>query len=116
MAETGRGIYAEMSLCHVGAAIVRSYGFECHEKNTGQTISSSSALSPRQFTAGQSAEEKYPSWWTITKKVSSVAGWLVIGVLSAVLKPLDASSSSYAPFTFAGLSNQGSFRVDCYRV
>jgi hypothetical protein len=92
-------------------AIVRSYGFECHEKKTGQTISSSSALSPRQFTAGQSVEEKYPSWWIIIMKISSVARWLVIGLLSAVLKPLNASSSSYAPFTLQDFQTKAAFEL-----
>ena len=100
-----------MSLCHVGALLCGRMVFECHEKKTGQTISSSSALSPRQFTAGQSAEEKYPSWWTITKKVSSVAGWLVIGLLSAVLRPLDASSSSYAPFRLQDFQTKAAFEL-----
>src|SRR5215813_2819780 len=44
-------------------------------------------------------------------KLSSVAGWLVIGVLSAVLRPLNASSSSYGPFTLQDFQSKAAFEL-----
>jgi hypothetical protein len=44
-------------------------------------------------------------------KVSAVPGWLVIGVLSAVLRPLDASSSSYGPFTLQDFQTKAAFEL-----
>ena len=44
-------------------------------------------------------------------KVSSVPQWLVIGALSAVVRPLDASSSSYGPFTVHDFQTKAAFEL-----
>ncbi|HEX7230420.1 MAG TPA: hypothetical protein VF452_08495 [Candidatus Binatia bacterium] len=43
--------------------------------------------------------------------VSSIPGWLVIGVLSAVSIPLDASSSSYGPLTLQDFQTKAAFEL-----
>ncbi len=44
-------------------------------------------------------------------KHSSVLGWLVISVLSAVLRPMDASSTSYGPFTLQDFQTKAAFEL-----
>jgi hypothetical protein len=64
------------------------------------------------ITAGQGAAEKnIKVGGTTTMKVDSVPGWLVIAVLSVALRPLDANSSSYGPFTVQDFQTKSAFEL-----